>query len=194
MSSKFFYRAVVLCLLAMLVSPFFVKTPEGKPIMTLDDMFSFDPMLLKQRYRSTINTFFGWNAKNITNQDETLDKEKLPSDVTKFYKWQDENGDWHFSDVKSDSFKAEAIRINHNRNILGFDDVNKESAAVDGKILDDISEKRTDKLSDKEKVSPLEGGAKNYFKKMTHTYDDANAVQEKIDQNHQKKLDVLNNL
>jgi hypothetical protein len=88
-------------LLAAVVALFFIQGPSGEPFLTLES-FRTDFTL-----PATVSDLFGEDSD--TNQ----------SQVTRVYKWQDENGDWQFSNRAEDANGAEVIELDGVINSMG---------------------------------------------------------------------------
>jgi len=72
------------------VAPFFIKGPNGEPLMTLDKLMN------------------GSSSSSATAS--AASKREAPQPTT-VYKWQDENGVWHFSDREEDAEVAGAEKV-----------------------------------------------------------------------------------
>ncbi|MCB1647533.1 MAG: DUF4124 domain-containing protein [Pseudomonadales bacterium] len=84
-------KIMILIVILACIGPFFIKGPNGKPLLSLDD---FKP-------------------------DLTATKEELvPSGPTTVYKWQDENGVWQFSSDPADMPGAETMELDGNINTM----------------------------------------------------------------------------
>ena len=73
---------IVVVILACL-GPFFIKGPDGEPLMTLDDLRPEAPEL----------------------------PSVAPAEPVTVYKWQDENGVWQFSTEPVDGVEAETMQL-----------------------------------------------------------------------------------
>lgn len=97
------------------IAPLFIKGPDGEPIMTFDD-WSIDLPDSIDELLSTGNT-------------EPADPEQ--SQPTTVYKWQDENGQWHFSSTPPDLETAETMELDGNINIMdAFEPPPREETTV----------------------------------------------------------------
>ncbi|MFT7243158.1 MAG: hypothetical protein ACI82A_000500 [Candidatus Azotimanducaceae bacterium] len=79
---------MIFVLLAAFVGLFFLKGPNGEPLLTLDDL------------------------------KPTLPEVESSSVPTQVYKWQDENGVWQFSNQPVDEGQGEVIELDGNINIM----------------------------------------------------------------------------
>ncbi|MEM1188418.1 MAG: DUF4124 domain-containing protein [Pseudomonadota bacterium] len=75
--------------------PLIIKGPDGRPIMTLDDW--------KPAMPASVDEF----AKQLL----TKGKQVLPSSPEAVYRWQDENGAWHFADEAPPGSDVQLVEI-----------------------------------------------------------------------------------
>ena len=80
------------------IGPFFIKGPDGEPLMTIED--------LKPDF----------SLPSVTAKLD--DRDDGGSKPVKVYKWQDEEGNWHFSNQPVDAEGAETIELDGNINIM----------------------------------------------------------------------------
>ncbi len=85
---------MILVVILACVGPFFVKGPDGQPLMTLEDWM---PANLAAAPTAVINA---------------------PPEKVTVYKWQDENGVWQFSNNPADAGSAESMELDGNINII----------------------------------------------------------------------------
>lgn len=84
---KLFYKLIILALIGSLAAPFIVKGPDGKPLMNYQDVVkSFSP------------------SKEI--------KQAFSGEKPKLYRYQDEKGQWQYTDTPPDSSKAQVVTLN----------------------------------------------------------------------------------
>lgn len=83
-----FIKIVILVVIAACIGPFFIKGPDGKPLLSLDDL-------------------------KPSGEPESV----APAPVT-VYKWQDENGVWQFSSDPVDAEGAATMELDGNINIM----------------------------------------------------------------------------
>lgn len=83
-------RIMIAVVILACIAPFFIKGPNGEPLMTFDKLMH------------------GSSSSSATAS--TPDKREKPMPTT-VYKWQDENGVWHFSDRKEDAAAAGAEKM-----------------------------------------------------------------------------------
>ncbi|MDA0790704.1 MAG: hypothetical protein O2780_14750 [Proteobacteria bacterium] len=100
---------VVIVILAC-AGPFFIKGPDGQPLMTLDD--------LKPDITSPADLL-----------PDALAPDPAPAEPTRVYKWQDENGVWQFSNNPADARGAEEVALDGHINTMeAFKPPPKQSA------------------------------------------------------------------
>lgn len=78
------------------IAPLFIKGPDGEPLMTLDDW--------KPALPGSIASLF--DRSEDPRPNDTAMPQKLA-----VYKWQDEDGQWHFANTPPDLVNAEQIEI-----------------------------------------------------------------------------------
>jgi len=195
MFKKLFYRLILLTLVGMLVAPFILKRENGTTIMSMDEFLDFDFEIIKQRYELAISTVRGFLSEDM--KVERLKEEPEDDKVTKLYKWQDENGEWHFSDVKSDKFPHEEVRILNDRNVLKFEDLqkkdgkNKEKSGETPRTTNDINNIDSQGKEESKGSVNKDGVIKGYLNNMTSTMKKAKNVQSQIDADYQRKSQVI---
>ena len=94
---------IVLVILAC-IGPFFLKGPDGKPLMTLDDW--------KPEFPEVLIDLLPKSAKG------SLEDEAAVNEPTKVYRWQDEDGIWHFSTDADDADRGEVMELDGNINTI----------------------------------------------------------------------------
>ena len=99
---KWYYRFIVVAILAAaIVGPYFIKKPDGKPIMELPTASDFMP------------------DKLLTNTASSGDNNTASSYGQTYYKWQDDQGQWHYGDQPpTSSGKVSTLQVNPNTNII----------------------------------------------------------------------------
>ncbi|MEM1145456.1 MAG: DUF4124 domain-containing protein [Pseudomonadota bacterium] len=92
-------KLLIAILLVACVAPMIIKGPDGEPIMTLDDWKPDVPATVDELKQQVMAT-----GKEVM-------PEKAASVYGTVYRWQDENGAWHFSDQAPPDSNAELIEI-----------------------------------------------------------------------------------
>lgn len=101
---KWLFRLpIIVMLMAALAMPFFLKEKNGRPAFEAPDigsMAKFSPTEL-----------FSNDPKEISSVSEP----------THVYKWQDENGQWHYGDkppINSQSSSLQTVELDPNTNVI----------------------------------------------------------------------------
>lgn len=91
---KIMIKLMLLGLIGLLAAPLIIKGPDGRPIMSLDDLnlFSSSPSAYKNTHDN--------------------------ASLTTVYKWQDAEGQWHFSDRQIEGDNHQTLKYNPNSNII----------------------------------------------------------------------------
>lgn len=97
------YTSIILGLLMLLVVPFFLKNSDGEPMMTMD--------FVKNQLAQGLEPF-----KDLKEHVEDETGMAGPAPGSGVYKWQDENGKWHFGDMAVEG--AEEVKISTQMNIV----------------------------------------------------------------------------
>lgn len=193
---RFFYKLIILSLLGMIVAPFFVKGPSGRPIMAISDAVSMDPSVYRARYMIALIEAKRYLKKHFSKtSDDILDEVTGDRGLTKVYKWKDAKGEWHFDDHESSQFDSEAVSINPDANVMEFEKV-KVQAEIEGMANPDDPNNPLEKISPKDDalsaaMREREKSEKGYFDKMTGVLDDAKNVQKVNDDYHKKLMDSM---
>lgn len=85
---------------------FFISGPEGRPLLTLDRLPA--PHV---------------SAPDISNTEDSMtehgDEEgEAPAKPVEVFKWQDENGVWHFSDTQEQEQTAQTVTVDPNASVV----------------------------------------------------------------------------
>ncbi len=100
---KLFVKLLVLLLIAAMAGPFFIKGPDGRPIMSWSDV--------KQK-------FGNWSGSGGSTK---------PGSPVEVHRWQDEDGQWHYSD-EAPGQDSEVITVDPNVNVIQSTPVTKTPA------------------------------------------------------------------
>ncbi len=101
---KLFVKLLVLLLIAAMAGPFFIKGPDGRPLMTWNDV--------KQKIGN-------WSSSGGSAR---------PGSPVEVHRWQDEDGQWHYSD-EAPTQGGEVITVDPNVNVIQSTPVRKAPAA-----------------------------------------------------------------
>ncbi|GAA3944291.1 DUF4124 domain-containing protein [Litoribacillus peritrichatus] len=91
---KIMIKLLMLALVGAIVAPMFIKGPDGRPMMSWQDLFSSSP------------------------ESAYVRPSQGASQLTTVYKWKDENGQWHFSDSQVEGDAHETLKYNPKANII----------------------------------------------------------------------------
>lgn len=87
-----FIKLMILAVVVACAAPFFLKGPDGQPLMTIDQ-------------------FIANEHQNTNLPDVSSMTHAAKSSPTRVYKWKDSDGVWHFSDSADDAPGAEMIEV-----------------------------------------------------------------------------------
>lgn len=109
---RFCYFAVML-LLTSVVLLFYIKKPDGKPYLELG-MFE----RYSEKVSDDVSDFASQGADTLTSQAKKLtEKLSLSKDANApvvVYKWQDEQGQWHYADTPHPNYFSIAVSLDPN--------------------------------------------------------------------------------
>ncbi len=96
-----FFIVLILLIIVAVAAPFFIKGPDGRPLMTLDRFkrtHDINPPSTKQIKQWGRNT--RRKAENVYNRMRPeLKTEEITGPPTEtLYKWKDADGVWHYTD------------------------------------------------------------------------------------------------
>lgn len=106
---KFSHFSILAALGAAATAPMFIKGPNGKPLMSLDDWVPKDAIALVDK------------VSDLTAESKTTDGAASASGKQIFYKWKDENGVWQMTHYRPTHLADEDIderTIYANANII----------------------------------------------------------------------------
>lgn len=146
---KLLVKLLVLLLIAAMAGPFFIRGPDGQPLMRLSDV--------TQKFNSWLGS--GGRSK--------------PGSPVEVHRWQDEDGQWHYSD-EAPGQSSEIITVDPNVNVIQSTPVEKSPAAADQPAPDAPQPKASEPPS------------------VFNAIDETNQVKEELEQRNQelkKRLD-----
>jgi len=118
---KLFVKLTLVVVVAAVAAPFFMKGPDGQPLATKEDALSGDTgfargLVVAVDYAKgageRVAGIFGAGGGSSGSADVT---------ITEVQKWQDEQGNWHFSNNDIAPKHSETVRIRSDRNIIKTD-------------------------------------------------------------------------
>jgi len=91
-------KLLIAALIIACIAPLFIKGPDGEPLMSLDDWMP-----------GPVDELIPQDVQDMA----------VPNEPTTVYKWQDENGQWHFSSAPpADVADAETMELDGDINIM----------------------------------------------------------------------------
>lgn len=161
---KWFYRLLTIAMLGgALLVPFFINNHEGKPMFSMPEPNDLIPSRL------------------TSNSDASTPS---PSNAQTFYKWQDDQGTWHYGDTPpANGPKVSTIEIDSNTNII------QSTPSAPPKVQNQAPNPQvpsTDISSDQPLSNVLS------FERAANVLKDAKNVQTLMD-NHNAQLESLSN-
>lgn len=144
---------IMLVLLALaFAGPMLMKKPDGTPFMESPlDIFSSD-------------------SKGTNNGQSTINSSQS------FYKWQDEDGTWHYSDQPQAGQNIETVTVNTNTNLIQGLRMEKEEEDEPEKV----------KKEAKEETSSIPLPMTVPLDKVSQMLDDATNLQQMMDDRNKK--------
>lgn len=101
---KLFIKLLMFLVVLALAAPFFMKKPDGSPMLTLQSI----------------------GLKSVVDKVDAVKHEVSAPKTAQVYRWQDEKGVWHYSD-QAQTATAEKHQVNISQNRLKHLDVAPES-------------------------------------------------------------------
>lgn len=131
---KFFMKLMIFMTFMAFAGPFFLKGPDGRPLMSLSSLGLGD---IVAKFRSILNTVQQSNLTDATALTHDAPAEHpdglvLVSGDQVFYRWQDENGIWQFTSEKppATASNIEPVITNPNANVIQSLDQKKIDATL----------------------------------------------------------------
>jgi len=110
---KLFYKLLLFVVVLAVAAPFIIKDERGRPLMSLSRLHM--PALSKPPLPD-IKGALG----QIKNHLPTLGDDSGHSTLTA-YKWQDAQGNWHYSDHRQAGRSNVAVSVNPDANVIHLD-------------------------------------------------------------------------
>jgi len=153
--------------------PFILKRSDGRPWMTFSDLKAPDVAVP--------------DISPLTDQVKKLssvDSNNHSAELTTVYKWQDEDGVWHFSDKASTTSPSEEIKINHTTNMVHMEKQDTPKAIPQTQSNENVANNEV-KLLDTE-ASPYE--------QLPNLIDQAKNVEKLLDKRQKQQEQILKQL
>ena len=118
---KLFIKLMILVVVAAVAAPFFLKGPDGRPLLSWDRLHAPEVRLPDL-------------GKAADTMKESLRaEEEAHAKPVEVFKWQDEEGGWHYSDNNEQGRQAQKLTVDPNANLSHFEPAkaseHKEQAA-----------------------------------------------------------------
>lgn len=169
---KAFYKFLLTLVILSLALPFILKQPNGQPLLSLADI-SEDISTLGNALKNTVLSSLE-TVKDIDDSDNTGSEQKQPKTTT-LYRWQDAQGQWHFSNKPGET--SQPFKITPNSSIQSPRQAQPVSNGEDTVVTAQSDQKSTEQnediplpLSTKQALKTLED-AKNIQKLMDNRTD-----------------------
>ena len=110
---RFFAFLMIAVLILAMAGPFFIKGRDGRPLLTAGEVFPSGDEL-----RGAARN--GWNGL-VRKAERMLDRQKdatPPGQTMAIYKWQDTQGNWHYSDDPNPKGASEQMLVDPNANVV----------------------------------------------------------------------------
>jgi hypothetical protein len=111
---KLFIKLMVLALILSYASLFVIKKPDGTPVRTLDSLIpSFDFSGSTTKVSDSVNsllTVFN-TVSNGATVEESASNREVEVQAREIYRWQDEQGTWHYTDTPPPGVDAQIMEI-----------------------------------------------------------------------------------
>lgn len=120
---KLYYRLLLTMIVLASVMPFIMKGQDGRPLMTLANLKMPD---LKVPGKETMSTI-------VDGASDNNPLAKKDAEVT-VYRWQDDQGIWHYSDAVNPQGESEALAVKLNNNVSESRSVNNDMAAAPAQV------------------------------------------------------------
>lgn len=118
---KLFIKLLLFLLVLGIAGPFIIKKPDGRPLLTLNDIKSNTGEFLQSfRQMSALLTSLIKPAASSATSQTSNDSSKENTNLTRVHKWRDKEGQWQFSDQAPENTYSETITINPNQNIINL--------------------------------------------------------------------------
>lgn len=117
---KIFVKLVLFLLVLALAAPFFLRGPDGGPLISFDDVQKTDGGFGKG-FEKVEKLFSGLKSPYSDQSQEVLDRNPSQLDSFQVYQWKDEHGKWHFSDERNPAGESEVKTVVNDAMIVEMD-------------------------------------------------------------------------
>jgi len=125
---KLYYRVLLTIVVLACVMPFVIKGGDGRPLLQVSELKM--PALAVPGKEA-----IGQLADKL-DQDAKSDRQ---GDAVTVYRWQDDQGIWHFSDAANSTGARETMQVSVNKNVVAKpDDRGNDKASVAGNRAEEL--------------------------------------------------------
>ncbi|WP_213611340.1 DUF4124 domain-containing protein [Pseudoalteromonas sp.] len=108
---KYFTYLAISVMVIALISLFYLKKPNGEPWLT-GTLIKNESASIKDKMVALSSDTFEQLTLELKKVGDKITSSPLASDSqSKIYKWQDEQGQWHFSDVPNKNGKSIEVHL-----------------------------------------------------------------------------------
>lgn len=108
---KYFTYLATSVMVIALISLFYLKKPNGQPWLT-SSLIKNESFSIKDKVVALSSNTFEQLTLELKKVGDKITSSPLASDSqSKIYKWQDEQGQWHFSDVPNKNGKSIEVHL-----------------------------------------------------------------------------------
>ena len=108
---KYFTYLAISVMVIALISLFYLKKPNGQPWLT-SSLIKNESFSIKDKVVALSSNTFEQLTLELKKVGDKITSSPLASDSqSKIYKWQDEQGQWHFSDVPNKNGKSIEVHL-----------------------------------------------------------------------------------
>lgn len=101
---KLIIKLLIILVIGAVAAPLFIKGPDGKPLMQVSDLIPTESL------PETVLNQLGITPSSPRVQTPPSSATATQSDST-IYRWQDDNGQWHFSDKAPAHTQSESVTL-----------------------------------------------------------------------------------
>ena len=185
---KLFLKLMLFLVVLACAGPFFLKGPDGKPLMSLQQ---FQGTTLMASIQGWLSHWMQPSAAS-NNPENTNKAIKMSRVFSKVYKWRGSDGSWHYSDMNlSETNQGQEMYINPNANVLHLSDPKAAEKTNAAKNFSN-SESNPNKISDNSALTSSGIPSTIPLNQVPQLIEQAKQVQGLVDQ-RQKQYDQLLN-
>ncbi|MEM1262910.1 MAG: DUF4124 domain-containing protein [Pseudomonadota bacterium] len=104
---RLFAKLMLLLVIAALAGPFILKGSDGKPLWSIASV------------KASVQSVWNQLGNDAEQNLQAVGVDAMSDDV-EIYRWQDENGQWHFSEEPPAGIAAETMTIDPDTNMISL--------------------------------------------------------------------------